>query len=80
MRGSLARPRLQEYALSTDRRDFSVTRERLAGYQDALQMARIALRDSFVIHSDFRQSGGMAAMARLLDMAKPPGQSWLPTT
>jgi DNA-binding LacI/PurR family transcriptional regulator len=50
----------------------SVTRERLGGYQDALRSAGIAVRESFIIDSDFRQQGGHLAMARFLDMAKPP--------
>jgi LacI family transcriptional regulator len=50
----------------------SVTEERLEGYQDALRSAGIALRESLIIHSDFRQKGGYEAMARFLDMAQPP--------
>lgn len=50
----------------------SVTRERLSGYQDALRSAGIAVRESFIIDSDFRQQGGQVAMTRFLDMAKPP--------
>ena len=46
--------------------------ERLGGYQDALRNAGIALRETFIIHSDFRQEGGYAAMVRLLDLAIPP--------
>ena len=51
---------------------FSVTRERLAGYKDALSQAKIPLREAYVIHSDFRQPGGAAAMNQLLDLPKPP--------
>jgi DNA-binding LacI/PurR family transcriptional regulator len=50
----------------------SVTRERLSGYQDALRSAGIAVRESFIVDSDFRQAGGQVAMTRFLDMAKPP--------
>jgi len=51
---------------------FSVTRERLAGYREALSQAKIPLREAYVIHSDFRQLGGAAAMNQLLDLPKPP--------
>ncbi len=50
----------------------SVTRERLAGYQEALRAAGIALREAFIVHSDFRQAGGYSGMRRLLGLAKPP--------
>lgn len=50
----------------------SVTRERLAGYQEALRAAGIPARESLIIHSDFRQAGGYAAMRRLLELAKHP--------
>jgi DNA-binding LacI/PurR family transcriptional regulator len=50
----------------------SVARERLAGYCDALREASLTPRDSLVIHSDFRQEGGHAAMGQLLSLAKPP--------
>jgi len=50
----------------------NVTEERLGGYHDALRRAGIAWKESLVIHSDFLQEGGYAAMIRLLDMAKPP--------
>lgn len=49
-----------------------VTQERLWGYQDALTSAGIVIRDSFIIHGDFHQEGGRAAMAKFLEMAKPP--------
>lgn len=51
---------------------FSVTRERLAGYQKALALAKVSVRDSYIVHSDFRQAGGEAAMGQLLDLARPP--------
>lgn len=51
---------------------FSVTLERLAGYKEALSQAKVPLREAYVIHSDFRQPGGAAAMNQLLDLPKPP--------
>jgi DNA-binding LacI/PurR family transcriptional regulator len=52
--------------------ELSVARERHAGYQEALKSAGITPRESLVIHGDFRQEGGWAAMNRFLDMPKPP--------
>jgi len=62
----------QDIALLNGPEGIDVARERLGGYLDALQSAGIAPRESFIIHSDFRQSGGYAAMARFLDVPKPP--------
>lgn len=62
----------KDIALINGPRGFSVTRERLAGYQEALSEAKMTMRDSLVVHSDFRQAGGEAAMNQLLDMSKPP--------
>ena len=52
--------------------EISVAQERLAGYYDALREASLTPRDFLVIHSDFRQEGGHAAMGQLLRLAKPP--------
>lgn len=46
--------------------------DRLAGYRDALRDAAIALQPSLIVHSDFRQAGGRAAMQKLLELSKPP--------
>jgi LacI family transcriptional regulator len=62
----------QSIALINGPAGFSVTQERLAGYQEALRDAGVAWRESMIIHSDFRQTGGQAAMNRLLDLPKPP--------
>jgi LacI family transcriptional regulator len=53
-------------------RDFDVSRERLAGYQDALAAAAVPLSGQFVVHGDFRQPGGYAAMSSLLDLPVRP--------
>jgi LacI family transcriptional regulator len=50
----------------------SVSQERLAGYKEALQVARVPLRDTLVVVGDFRQEGGHRAMARLLSLPRPP--------
>jgi LacI family transcriptional regulator len=62
----------KEIALLNGPEGINVTQERLGGYQDALRSAGAAVRESLIIHSDFRQQGGYVAMARFLDMAKPP--------
>lgn len=49
-----------------------VTEERLGGYLDALRSAGVAVQESLIINSDFRQEGGYAAMNRFLNLAKPP--------
>ena len=49
-----------------------VAQERCAGYQDALRAAGATSQPSFVVHSDFRQAGGHAAMTRLLDLPSRP--------
>jgi DNA-binding LacI/PurR family transcriptional regulator len=53
-------------------RGVSVTRERLAGYKEALNHAKIPLCEALVVHSDFRLAGGESAMNQLLDLPKPP--------
>jgi DNA-binding LacI/PurR family transcriptional regulator len=50
----------------------SVAQERLAGFEEALRAAGVAARESFVVHTDFRQEGGCIAMARLLDLPERP--------
>jgi LacI family transcriptional regulator len=62
----------KDIALINGPRGFSVTQERLAGYQDALNEGKISLRESLIVHSDFRQDGGEAAMNQLLDLSRPP--------
>ncbi len=62
----------KEIALLNGPEGINVTQERLGGYQDALRSAGKAVRESFIIHSDFRQEGGYGAMARFLDLPRPP--------
>ena len=50
----------------------SVSLERMRGYTEALESAQVPFRESLVVHGDFRQAGGAAAMARLLDLPVPP--------
>jgi DNA-binding LacI/PurR family transcriptional regulator len=53
-------------------REISVAQERLAGHLAALAEASLVPKESLVIHSDFRQEGGYAAMSQLLRLEKPP--------
>ena len=62
----------KEIAILNGPAGINVTEERLGGYQDALRSAGLALRESFVIHSDFRQEGGYEAMNRFLELARRP--------
>jgi LacI family transcriptional regulator len=62
----------REIAFINGPEGLSVTRERLEGFLEALKQANVGCRAACVIHSDFRQGGGRAAMNRLLDLAKPP--------
>jgi LacI family transcriptional regulator len=62
----------KEIALINGPRGFSVTQERLAGYQEALNAGKIPMREPYIVHSNFRQSGGEEAMNQLLDLPKPP--------
>jgi DNA-binding LacI/PurR family transcriptional regulator len=62
----------KDIAILNGPKGISVTQERLGGYQDALRNAGIAVRESFIIYSDFRQAGGYTAMARFLDLSKRP--------
>jgi DNA-binding LacI/PurR family transcriptional regulator len=62
----------KEIAFINGPEGLSVTRERLAGYQSALGAAGITARAGFVVHGDFRQAGGYAAMKRLLETKPAP--------
>ncbi len=63
---------LREVAIVTGPAGIDVAEERLGGYWDALRSAGVAVRESFIIHSDFGREGGYAAMSQLLDLARPP--------
>jgi DNA-binding LacI/PurR family transcriptional regulator len=62
----------REIALINGPVGFSVTQERFAGYREALDAAGIRMDDRYVVHSNFRQAGGEAAMGELLDLSLPP--------
>jgi DNA-binding LacI/PurR family transcriptional regulator len=52
--------------------DLNVARERLAGYEQALQEAGLAADRSLMRAGDFQQAGGLAAAQGLLDLPSPP--------
>jgi LacI family transcriptional regulator len=47
-------------------------RDRQAGYEDALREAGVTVDEKLVVHGDFRQSAGYAAMRQLLELDAPP--------
>ena len=52
--------------------ELNVARERLAGYEQALQEAGLAADRSLMRAGDFQQAGGLAAAQGLLDLPSPP--------
>lgn len=52
--------------------EMDVAQERLLGYEDALRGAGLPIREPLILHGDFHQEGGRAAMGRFLAMPKPP--------
>ncbi|WIM94546.1 LacI family DNA-binding transcriptional regulator [Actinoplanes oblitus] len=59
-------------ACITGPRKLSTAAQRLRGYQRALAANGLAAPACLVRHADFREEGGYAAMASLLDAADPP--------
>jgi len=51
---------------------FTTARERQLGYEEALQQASLEVDASLIVHGDFRQAAGHAAMQQLLVLASPP--------
>jgi len=62
----------REIGLINGPEPFDVARERLAGYQEALSDSGVTVQAPLIVHSDFRQAGGFAAMNTLLDLPSPP--------
>lgn len=50
----------------------NVARERLAGYEQALQEAGLPVDRSIIRAGDFQQAGGLTAAQALLDLSSPP--------
>ena len=53
-------------------RELLTSRERVAGYQRALQEAGVALHGEWLLYSDFTSAGGHAAFAQLLALPQRP--------
>ncbi|BCJ41295.1 LacI family transcriptional regulator [Actinoplanes ianthinogenes] len=68
----LAEHGYRRIACITGPRTVSTAVQRLRGYQRALAAAGLEAPDSLVRHADFREDGGYAAMASLLDAGDPP--------
>jgi DNA-binding LacI/PurR family transcriptional regulator len=51
---------------------FNTARDREQGYRDAFQDARLAVDESLIVHSDFRQAAGHDAMVRILELRARP--------
>lgn len=50
----------------------TTARDRQSGYDDALREAGLPVDEKFVVHCDFRQEAGRAAMNQLLDLPDAP--------
>ena len=50
----------------------ATSRDRFAGYQQALREANIPIDESLVVPTTFEAESGYEAMNRLLDLAEPP--------
>jgi DNA-binding LacI/PurR family transcriptional regulator len=53
-------------------RDADTARERLRGYERAMQEARLPIPEELVCEGDFRETAGLVMTRRLLDLADPP--------
>jgi DNA-binding LacI/PurR family transcriptional regulator len=53
-------------------RQLSTSRERLIGYEEAVQAYNLVKSDDLIQHSDSRQPGGYTAIQALLDLPEPP--------
>lgn len=53
-------------------RQLSTSRERLEGYEEAVQACHLVRSDDLIQYSDSRQSGGYQAIQTLLDLPEPP--------
>jgi DNA-binding LacI/PurR family transcriptional regulator len=68
----LVRLHHQRIALINGPLVLTTARERQSGYEDALQETGLPVDGSLIVHCDFRQADGYAAMRQLLDLASPP--------
>jgi DNA-binding LacI/PurR family transcriptional regulator len=51
---------------------FPTARDRQMGYEDALRVAGMAIKNDLVVHCAFKQAAGRLSMLQLLDLPKPP--------
>jgi LacI family transcriptional regulator len=68
----LAENGYRRIACVTGPRRVSTADQRLAGYRRALKVAGLPADRTLVRHADFREAGGLAAMASLLDAPEAP--------
>ncbi|MCP8968273.1 LacI family DNA-binding transcriptional regulator [Ectobacillus ponti] len=52
--------------------DLMVTKERLAGYREALKLADLPLPDDYIFYMEFDREGGQQAVEQLMSMPEPP--------
>ncbi|UOY92111.1 LacI family DNA-binding transcriptional regulator [Ectobacillus sp. JY-23] len=52
--------------------DLMVTKERLAGFKEAIKLADLRLPDEYVFYMDFLREGGQLAVERLMSYEQPP--------
>ena len=62
----------KEIALINGPLEMDVSKERLAGFKEALLSARLSPLASYLVQGDFKQAGGFSAMKQLLGLQKPP--------
>lgn len=62
----------REIALINGPKGFDVSRERLIGYQEALNAAALPHTASLAVNGDFQQRSGYERMGQLLDLSKRP--------
>lgn len=70
--GHLIEAGYRRIACITGPRKVSTAAQRLRGYQRALRKASVAVREDLIRYSDYREQGGYAAMASLLDDGAEP--------
>ncbi len=51
---------------------YTGARDRLAGYRQVLEEAKLPLDEKLVRYGDFREESGRVAMSQLLDLSEPP--------
>ncbi len=52
--------------------DLMVTKERLAGFKEALKLADLPMSDDYIVYMEFLREGGERAVEQLLSLEQPP--------